>query len=76
MQLIIKNIYKTQMDVDEELDLRLIKKQSSKSILAFKSSKFDEDYIIIKTLAEGENGNIYFIHMSFLNAIIILSFIY
>ena len=48
-----------QMDVDEELDLRLIKKQSSKSILAFKSSKFDEDYIIIKTLAEGENGNIY-----------------
>ena len=48
-----------QMDVDEELDLRLIKKQSSKSMLSLKKSKFDEDYIIIKTLSEGENGKIY-----------------
>ena len=48
-----------QMEVDEELDLRLIKKQSSKSILSLKKSKFDEDYIIIQTLSEGENGNIY-----------------
>ena len=47
------------MDFDEELDLRLIKKQSSKSMLSLKKSKFDEDYIIVKTLSEGENGNIY-----------------
>ena len=46
------------MDLDEELDLRLIKKQSSKSI-CLTNSKFDEDYIIIKTLSEGENGNVY-----------------
>lgn len=43
---------------DEELDLRLIKKQSSKSI-CLTNSKFDEDYIIIKTLSEGENGKVY-----------------
>ena len=47
-----------QMDVEEELDLRLIKKQSSKSI-CLTNSKFDEDYIIIKTLSKGENGNVY-----------------
>ena len=47
-----------QMDLDEELDLRLIKKNSSKSI-CLNNSKFDEDYIIIKTLSEGENGNVY-----------------
>ena len=43
---------------DEELDLRLIQKQSSKSI-TLNNSKFDEDYIIIKTLSEGENGKVY-----------------
>ena len=48
-----------QMEVDEEMDLRLIKKQSSKSMLSLKKSKFDEDYIIVKTLSEGENGSIY-----------------
>ena len=48
-----------QMDFDEELDLRLIKKQSSKSMLSLKKSKFDEDYVIIKTLSTGENGKIY-----------------
>ena len=48
-----------QMEIDEELDLRLIKKQSSKSMLSLKKSKFDEDYIIIKTLSNGENGKIY-----------------
>ena len=48
-----------QMEIDEELDLRLIKKQSSKSMLALKQSKFDEDYVIIKTLSDGENGKIY-----------------
>ena len=47
-----------QMDEDEELDLRLIKKQSSKSI-CLTNSKFDEDYIVIKTLSEGENGTVY-----------------
>ena len=47
-----------QMDMDEELDLRLIKKQSSNSI-CLANSKFDEDYIIIKTLSEGENGQVY-----------------
>ena len=47
------------MEVDEELDLRLIKKQSSKSMLSLKKSKFDEDYIITKTLSKGENGEIY-----------------
>ena len=48
-----------QMEVDEEMDLRLIKKQSSKSMLSLKKSKFDEDYIIVKTLSKGENGEIY-----------------
>ena len=48
-----------QMEIDEESDLRLIKKQSSKSMLSLKQSKFDEDYIIIKTLSDGENGSIY-----------------
>ena len=48
-----------QMEVEEENDLRLIKKQSSKSMLSLKQSKFDEDYIIVKTLSEGENGSIY-----------------
>ena len=47
-----------EMEAEEELDLRLIKKQSSKSI-CLTNSKFDEDYIIIKTLSEGENGNVY-----------------
>ena len=42
------------METDEELDLRLIKKQSSKTI-CLTNSKFDEDYVIIKTLSEGEN---------------------
>ena len=46
------------METDEELDLRLIKKQSSKSI-CLTNSKFDEDYVIIKTLSEGENGKVY-----------------
>ena len=46
------------MEADEELDLRLIKKQSSKSI-CLTNSKFDEDYVIIKTLSEGENGTVY-----------------
>ena len=55
----ISNSSDEQMEIDEELDLRLIKKQSSKSTLSLKKSKFDEDYIIIKTLSKGENGNIY-----------------
>ena len=55
----ISNYSDEQMEIDEELDLRLIKKQSSKSTLSLKKSKFDEDYIIIKTLSKGENGNIY-----------------
>lgn len=46
------------METDEELDLRLIKKQSSKTI-CLTNSKFDEDYVIIKTLSEGENGKVY-----------------
>ena len=46
------------MEADEELDLRLIKKQSSKSI-CLTNSRFDEDYVIIKTLSEGENGTVY-----------------
>ena len=55
----LSNSSDEQMDLDEELDLRLIKKQSSKSMLSLKKSKFDEDYIIVKTLSVGENGNIY-----------------
>jgi serine/threonine protein kinase len=46
------------METDEELDLRLIKKKSSKTI-CLTNSKFDEDYVIIKTLSEGENGKVY-----------------
>ena len=40
---------------NEENDLRLITKKSAHS-LSFVHSKFDEDYIIIKTLSSGENG--------------------
>ena len=45
-------------DDDEELDLRLIQKQSSK-LISLNNSKFDEDYVIIKTLSEGENGKVF-----------------
>ena len=55
----LSNLSDEQMDIDEELDLRLIKKQSSKSMISLKNSKFDEDYVILKTLSEGENGDIY-----------------
>jgi len=55
----LSNSSDEQMDLDEELDLRLIKKQSSKSMLSLKKSKFDEDYVIVKTLSVGENGDIY-----------------
>lgn len=46
------------MDVDED-EYKFIKRQSSTSF-SLSQPKFDEEYVIIKTLCEGEMGNVYF----------------
>ena len=45
------------MEIDED-EYKLIKKQSSTSF-SLSQSKFDEEYVIIKTLCEGEMGIVY-----------------
>ena len=46
------------MDVDED-EYKFIKRQSSTSF-SLSQPKFDEEYVIIKTLCEGEMGIVYF----------------
>ena len=45
-------------DCSEEEDFRYIKRQSRNNF-SFVVPKFDEDYVIIKTLCNGEMGTVY-----------------
>ena len=45
-------------DDSEEADFKYIKRQSRNNF-SFATPKFDEDYVIIKTLCEGEMGTVY-----------------
>jgi len=45
-------------DDEEEKDFKYIKRESRNSF-CFRINKFDEDYVIIKTLCDGEMGTVY-----------------
>ena len=55
-----KNSNKTKSgnDSEEEAEFRYIRRQSTNNF-AFTNPKFDEEYVIIKTLCEGEMGTVY-----------------
>ena len=45
-------------DEEEEKDFKYIRRES-KNNFCFQTARFDEDYVIIKTLCEGEMGTVY-----------------
>ena len=49
---------KSENDCEEEDEFQYIKRQSTNNF-SFKTPKFDEEYVIIKTLCEGEMGTVY-----------------
>jgi serine/threonine protein kinase len=49
---------KSEDETEEEAEFKYIKRQS-KNDFSFATPKFDEDYVIIKTLCEGEMGTVY-----------------
>ena len=49
---------KSEDDTDEETDFKYIRRQSRNSF-SFATPKFDEDYVIIKTLYKGEMSTVY-----------------
>ena len=49
---------KSENDTEEEADFQYIRRQSTNNF-SLKTPKFDEEYVIIKTLCEGEMGTVY-----------------